>query len=104
MQGFDALFERMPCRLCPYGTQEDLADLLTWCPAAQGCAHVEFVVVEQAEVEAAVGSQSHAIAGSAVRRRNGADEPDHPTSAGQSVILRFVGCVGLGQSFEFAKR
>ncbi len=57
---------------------------------AQGFAHVEFVVVEQAQMEFAVCRQAHPVAGSAVRLADRADESRNYRLAGARGVVGFI--------------
>ena len=72
--------------------------------AAQRRAHVELVVVEQAEMEAAVGGEPHAVAGAAVRLGHGADEADDAAAAGRRKFARLVRTGRAAEGLERAER
>src|ERR1700691_6184515 len=55
---------------------------------ANRLAHIHLVVVEQAEMELAVGGQAHPVAGSAVRLADRAGETDHTDLPRQGVVAR----------------
>src|SRR5439155_1660161 len=80
--------EAMPGRLVTDGAHEDGGDGVQARAGAQRATHVELVVVEQAEVEATLGGEPHAVAGSAVGLGHRADEADHAPRARQPMVAR----------------
>src|ERR1700691_1838036 len=74
------------------GALEDSRDVSdhVWRTRAQGFADVEFVVVEQAQVEFSVGGQAHPVAGAAVGLADRADEADDAARASKMGVARFV--------------
>src|SRR5262249_50552129 len=89
-------------RLVGDRSQEDLGHRRQVSAAAQRGADVHLVVVQQAEVEASVGGEPHAVAGAAVRLGDGADEDNHSPGGREAVVAglvrRVAGRPGLGRA------
>src|SRR6266436_5327 len=75
---------------CTQKNAGDLADASVSVASAQCLAYVEFVVVEQTQMELAVSRQPHPVAAPAIRLADRADKADHSARARQSIITRLV--------------
>jgi hypothetical protein len=75
----------------PHRPQQDLLHGRLAAARAQRLLHVELVVVQQAQVELAVGGEAHAVAGAAVGLAHGRDEADHAAPVREAEVLRLVG-------------
>ena len=96
-----ALVETVPRRLGAHGLQQDLAHGRDAAARAQRLLDVELVVVEQAQVELAVGGEAHAVAGPAVRLAHRRDEADHAVAAvGEAEVAGLVGRARARQRLE----
>src|SRR5579883_3013084 len=89
----DALVELMDGRLLAHRRQEDVPDGGLAAAAADRRLHVELVVVQETEVELAVGGEPHAVAGAAVGLAHGRDEAHDPGRALEPPVARLVGAV-----------
>ena len=89
---------RWPVGFRPTALQQDLLD--GGLPAAlpERLLDVELVVVQQAQVELAVGRQAHAVARAAVGLAHRRDEADDAAAAGEAEVARLVGGASCGAS------
>src|SRR5207237_10742157 len=101
--GGKAEAETMTGRLVADGAQQDRRDRLETAAGTQRAADVELVVVQEAEMEATLRGEPHAVAGAAVRLRHRADEADDAARAGEAVVPRLVGRVVRGERRERAE-
>jgi hypothetical protein len=77
--GGEPVADRLVCD----GPEQDRGHLVEAPAPPQGRPDVDLVVVQEAEVEPAVGGEAQAVAGAAVGLGDGADEPDDAERAGE---------------------
>src|SRR5216683_2976258 len=86
-----------------YGADQDFADRIEAGAGSQRGTHIEFVVVQQAEVKLAIGGEPHPVARSAIGLADWTDEADYALGAGDFVVARFIGGAGWRQFGEGAE-
>ena len=95
--------QTMSSRLVRHRAQEDVGDGGHSAAAADGGAHVHLVVVQEAQVEAAVRGEAHAIARAAVGLGDRTDEADHAACTGGPIVARLVRRIVRLEGLEHAE-
>src|SRR5215831_12745464 len=89
---------------CALKDASDPANAAVSVAGAQRLAHIELVVVEQAQMELAVSRQAHPVAGAAIGLADRTDKADHSAPAGQAIVARLVGRIMSRQLAHQAER